>query len=109
MFVSFFQTQHPQPSVYMRCQLQRRILCKFEYLASLQAIASAPRDLLDEVTRLVYIEPELVGSNITSEPQNPGIAAGIQDFVTLISEVSLRGAFRMSLNNYSRSGHTFVL
>ena len=112
MFVSFFQAQHPQPSVYMRCQLQRLILRKFEYLAVTQATSLAEQDLLDEVKRLVHPELESMNSEYDSEhdsehdsePQEAGITHGIQSFVTLIAEVSLKYLSRTDSNSAAALG-----
>lgn len=97
MFVSFFQAQHPQPSVYMRCQLQNLILCKFDYLAPPQATIDAQHDLLDEVIRLVHPVSEFIGLDLNSELSEPGIAAVIQSFVKLVSEVGLHTYHRVIL------------
>ncbi|CAF9903267.1 MAG: hypothetical protein GOMPHAMPRED_000162 [Gomphillus americanus] len=59
MFVSFFQAQHPQPTTYMRCQLQRLILHKFSYLEEPSLSVTGRHKIYEEVTRLVYPDTQL--------------------------------------------------
>ena len=107
-FVLTFQSQKPQPSVYIRCLLQSLILGEMRVLGTMSIQQLVLEDLAEIVLPAdILVDPENADVELPQDPRFQ-IAKRMEMFVSRVGQVSISSGPAFGFSAHSCYSHTLI-